>query len=126
MVRMSLLRIWTMALFLCAFVSFSIDSLADQGAFTDVLRRSLQAIEGGTPNYQEMEPMTADGVERSLGPTRAYLSRMGAIQKIEYRGIQDLPLGKAEYYHVTFENGEMSWMIDVNASRKIDILWSPN
>lgn len=90
-----------------------------------LLRKTLNAVQSGSPNYSDMEPMLADQVEQQLAPMRQRFAALGAIRTIEFRGIQSTPSGPAEYYRVRFENGQMAWMINLTPSKKIGVLWSP-
>lgn len=90
-----------------------------------LLRKTLNAVQSGAPNYSDMEPMLADQVEQQLAPMRQRFAALGAIRAIEFRGIQSTPSGPAEYYRVRFDNGQMAWMINLSPSKKISVLWSP-
>jgi len=90
-----------------------------------LLRKTLNAVQSGSPNYSDMEPMLADQVEQQLAPMRQRFAALGAIRAIEFRGVQSTPSGPAEYYRVRFDNGQMAWMINVTPSKKIGVLWSP-
>lgn len=90
-----------------------------------LLRKTLNAVQSGSPNYSDMEPMLADQVEQQLAPMRQRFAALGSIRAIEFRGIQSTASGPAEYYRVRFDNGQMSWMINIAPSKKIGILWSP-
>jgi hypothetical protein len=57
---------------------------------------------------------------------QARLSSLGAIQDVEYKGIEQLPSGiEAEVYKVSFEKGHMMWMAAAAANGKLNFLWSP-
>lgn len=90
-----------------------------------LLRKTLNAIQSGSPNYSDMEPLLADQVEQQLALMRQRFAALGSIRAIEFRGIQSTPSGPAEYYKVRFDNGQMAWMINVTPSKKIGVLWSP-
>jgi hypothetical protein len=99
--------------------------LAATGNLSDRLRSELEALRAGSADYSQMEPMLADQVEKSREAIRAALRQVGAIQSVEYRGMQSLPMGQAEAYRVKFERGEMMWLIAVSSAGKLQTLWSP-
>ena len=90
-----------------------------------LLRKTLNAVKSGSPNYMDMEPMLADQVEQQLVPMRQRFAALGLIKEVEFRGMQTSASGPAEYYRVRFENGQMSWMINLTPAKKIGVLWSP-
>lgn len=90
-----------------------------------LLRKTLNSIQAGSPNYSDMEPMLADQVEQQISPIRQRLTQLGSMRSIEFRGIQSTPSGPAEYYRVRYENGQMVWIINLTPSKKIGVLWSP-
>jgi hypothetical protein len=101
-----------------------IESFAQSGQYAAVLKRSLEAIQAGTPNYSDMEPLIADVVENQLQNIRPKLANLGPVQKLEFRGMQPSAMGPAEYYRVNFEKGRMSWMVNLGSTGKINVLWS--
>jgi hypothetical protein len=90
-----------------------------------LLRKTLNAVQAGSPNYSDMEPITADQVEASLSAVRQRLNAMGSIKSIEFRGMQSTPGGPAEAYRVRFENGQMTWLINLAPTKKIGVIWTP-
>lgn len=97
----------------------------ENGTLSGLLRRTLEAIQRGSPNLSDMEPLTADAVEKQSAAVQQVLKKMGAITKITYRGVQSMPGTSAEAYKVRFENGSMTWAISRGASGKIQVLWTP-
>lgn len=97
----------------------------ENGTLSGLLRRTLESIQRGSPNLSDMEPLTADAVEKQNSAVQPMLMKMGSITKITYRGIQSMPGTSAEAYKVQFANGSMTWAISKGASGKIQILWTP-
>ena len=112
---------------LVAFAPFAGTASAQSASpqLESLLRKTLNAVQSGSPNYVDMEPMLADQVEQQMAPMRQRFAALGSIRSIEFRGIQSTPSGPAEYYRVRFENGQMAWMINLAPSKKIGVLWSP-
>jgi len=120
-------RAFGLQVFWLAAAAFSGKVLAQNASpqLESLLRKTLNAIQAGSPNYSDMEPMLADQVEQQLAPMRQRFASLGSIRVIEFKGMQSTPSGPAEYYRVRFDNGQMAWMINLSPSKKISVLWSP-
>lgn len=112
---------------LAACAAFARGALAQNASpkLESLLRRTLNAIQAGSPNYLDMEPLLADQVEQQLTPMRQRFDSLGSIRTIEFRGMQSTQAGPAEYYRVLFDNGQMVWLINLTPAQKIGVLWSP-
>jgi signal transduction histidine kinase len=72
------------------------------------LRRYIDSLETGTPNYEEMAPLLADSVRERLPQIEAIIHRMGAFQSMVFKGVDGDGM---ELYDVTFEHGRVEWLI---------------
>ena len=72
------------------------------------LRRYIDSLEAGKPNYEEMSPLLADKVREQLPQIRAMILRMGAFQSMVFKGVDGTGM---ELYDVTFEHGRVEWTI---------------
>jgi hypothetical protein len=70
------------------------------------LRRYIESLENGTPNYEEMVPTLADIVRSQLPNTLETIKLLGQLQSISFK------YGNAaggDVYLVTFEHGKVEW-----------------
>ena len=72
------------------------------------LRRYIDSLEAGKPNYEEMSPLLADTVREQLPQVEAVIHRMGAFQSMVFKGVDGDGM---ELYDVTFEHGRVEWFI---------------
>ena len=72
------------------------------------LRRYIDSLEAGKPNYEEMSPLLADTVREQLPQIEAIIHRMGAFQSMVFKGVDGNGM---ELYEVTFEHGRAEWRI---------------
>lgn len=73
------------------------------------LRRYLESLERGTPNYEEMTPEAAAGLRKQLPVILSLLKPMGAIKSIRFAYGTETG---ADAYWVTYEHGRAEWTID--------------
>lgn len=72
------------------------------------VRRYVESLEKGAPNYDEMAPAQADEVRQQLPQILALIKSMGALHSVSYEhGTED----GADVYLVTFEHGAAEWTI---------------
>jgi hypothetical protein len=72
------------------------------------LRRYIDSLEAGKPNYEEMAPLLADKVSEQLPQIEAMILRMGAFQSMVFKGVDSDGM---ELYDVAFEHGRVEWFI---------------
>jgi hypothetical protein len=72
------------------------------------LRRHIESLEKGQPNYEEMMPDVAAIVRRQLPGTMAMIARWGALKSITFKSVG--PAGK-DIYDVAFDHGRAEWRI---------------
>jgi pimeloyl-ACP methyl ester carboxylesterase len=72
------------------------------------IRRYVESLERGAPNYDEMTPAVATDVRQELPQLLQFIKSMGAFKSIGYKhGTED----GADVYLVTFEHGQAEWTI---------------
>ena len=84
------------------------------------LRRVLDAMRTGKPNYDEMTPWRAEIEKQQTRSLIAY-ARMGAVRSIEFRGVDRM--GR-DVYEVHQEGGASGWGISLDSTGLIESLWS--
>lgn len=82
-----------------------------------VLRKLLDEIRRGEPDYEQMIPQLADLVRQSLPQIQTTIKQHGAVQSMEFKGVGP---GGADIYNVNFENGAMEWRVRLATDGKID------
>lgn len=79
------------------------------------LRRNIDELERGEPDYAQMSPQLADVTRQQLPQLKAILAQLGALQSITFAGVGP---GGADIYHVKFEHGATEWRIMLGADGK--------
>jgi hypothetical protein len=54
------------------------------------------------------------------------LVKLGSINAASFQGMRTIESGPAEVYKVSFEHGEMTWIINTQEDGRILVLWAPN
>jgi beta-lactamase regulating signal transducer with metallopeptidase domain len=72
------------------------------------LRRYIQSVQNGTPNYSEMTDQMANTVRDRLPAIQEVVDRWGGIKAVSYKGMNSQG---ADIYEVTFEHGTAEWFI---------------
>ena len=80
------------------------------------VRRTLEDVAAGTPNYDELGVTLAAAVKQQLPTMQPMLQRMGAIKSVEFKGVG--PAG-ADIYNVGLENGKVEVRITLDAGGKV-------
>jgi hypothetical protein len=73
-----------------------------------MLRRYIEAIDRGEPNYDRMTSEVAAQTRQQLPFNQAILSRLGALRAMSFRGVSGLG---SDVYVVHFANGSAEWRI---------------
>ena len=66
------------------------------------LRRYIESLESGEPNYAEMEPVVATKVRTQLTEILSNIKRLGALKTITFKSVS--PDGM-DIYDLEFEHG---------------------
>jgi bla regulator protein blaR1 len=72
------------------------------------LRRMIDGVRAGQPNYDEMAPWFADLVRETLSLYQSIYASWGAVQSVEFRHVDDLG---QDVYEVRQERGKSTWSI---------------
>jgi hypothetical protein len=80
------------------------------------LRRSLELIAAGTPDYDRLGSAVADATRQQLPQLQPQLQRLGKIESIDFKGVG--PMG-ADIYTVRFENGALEMRISLGSDGRI-------
>ena len=69
--------------------------------------------------------MKAD-CDRQLPAFKATLIKLGPLKATNFQSMRSLESGPAEVYKVSFEHGDMTWIIGTQEDGRIRVLWAPN
>ena len=72
------------------------------------IRRYVESLERGAPNYDEMAPPEAAEVRQELPQLLQFIKSMGTLRSISYEHGAE---GGADVYLVKFEHGQAEWTI---------------
>lgn len=72
------------------------------------LRRNIEGLQRGEPDYEMMSPQLADITRQQLPELKATMAQLGALQSVTFTGVG--PAG-ADIYQVKFEHGTTEWRI---------------
>ena len=72
------------------------------------LRRLIEGIQSGSPNYSEMSPQLAGGTRTMLKSFQSTEQTVGPIQSIEFKGVSSTGW---DQYQVTHAHGAANWQI---------------
>lgn len=81
-----------------------------------LLKRSIEALRAGTPNYAEMSPALAEATRAQLPGIEKVLSGMGDLKSVTLKWAA--PDGEDDY-EVAFQNGTLDWTIVVDKDGKL-------
>jgi beta-lactamase regulating signal transducer with metallopeptidase domain len=74
----------------------------------ETLRRYIDELGRGAPDYARMTPDIAAVTRRDLALERAILARLGPVRSIYFRGVS---MSGVDIYTVHFDNGSADWRI---------------
>ena len=74
------------------------------------LRKLIEGIASGEPDYDSMSPDFADATRRQFAELQPELSKLGAIQSVTFRSVE---LNGADRYQVGFEQGALEFLISL-------------
>jgi hypothetical protein len=76
------------------------------------LRRLIEGISTGRPNFAEMSPALADATRQQLPQLAAAMAHLGTVQSVEFRGVGNQGW---DMYDVRQEHGSSQWRIALGA-----------
>jgi hypothetical protein len=96
------------------------------GTHEAILVRALIANAAGEcPAALMAKDIKAD-CDQQLPAFKDTLIKLGQLKTTSFQGMRALKSGPAEVYKVTFEHGDMTWIINTQDDGKILVLWAPN
>jgi CubicO group peptidase (beta-lactamase class C family) len=83
------------------------------------LRRLLDQIRRGAPDYDQVTPEIAAVMRKQLPELQSTIKQRGAMQSLAFKGV-----GRrgSDIYEVKFENGSMEWRVILDTDGKIGFL----
>ena len=90
------------------FTSIRIAGQAQHPGTEASVRRYVESLEKGEPNYEEMSPGMADTVRQQLPQILATIKPLGALKSVTFVGGGPMDM---DAYEVTFEHGKAEWDI---------------
>jgi uncharacterized membrane protein len=72
------------------------------------LRRYIDSLESGHPNYSEMSPILATAVKQQLPRIMTTIQEVGEFKSLAYKGVDR---NGADVYDAMFEHGQLEWHI---------------
>lgn len=79
------------------------------------LRRNIEELQRGEPNYDQMSPQLADVTRQQLPQLKQIMAQLGALQSVTFTGVGP---GGADIYQVKFEHGSTEWRISLGPDGK--------
>ncbi|UWU79343.1 M56 family metallopeptidase [Bradyrhizobium huanghuaihaiense] len=89
----------------------------------EMLRRYIEGVGKGQPDYEHMTPEVADITRQQLPFDQAILARLGALRAVSFRGVTALD---SDIYIAQFANGSAEWRIGVRNGTITKIALGPN
>jgi CubicO group peptidase (beta-lactamase class C family) len=80
------------------------------------LRRLIEELRQGQPDYSQMSPGFADVTRQQLPDLKASANQLGAVQAVTFKGVGP---GGADIYEVKFQNGMVECRIGMTADGKV-------
>lgn len=95
------------------------NNLPDAGT-EKALRRFINGIISGNPNYDEMGSEQAQAIRDQLSHLQPFIGEKGGITSIRFIGVQD---NGDDIYHVEYERRLFRWTIGLDSDGKIARSW---
>jgi hypothetical protein len=89
----------------------------------EMLRRYIEGVGRGQPDYEHMTPEVADVTRQQLPFDQAILARLGTLRAVSFRGVTALD---SDIYIAQFANGSAEWRIGVRNGTITKIALGPN
>ncbi|UPJ43852.1 DUF3471 domain-containing protein [Bradyrhizobium sp. 40] len=89
----------------------------------EMLRRYIEGVGKGQPDYERMTSEVADITRAQLPFDQAILTRLGALRAVSFRGVTALD---SDIYVAQFANGSAEWRIGVRNGTITKIALGPN
>jgi len=82
-----------------------------------VLRRIIEELRAGKPNYDLMNTGIANVTRQQLPQLQSSIVQLGALQSVTFKGVGP---GGADIYQCKFENGSVEYRITLGADGKLE------
>ena len=82
-----------------------------------MVRRIIEELRAGKPNYDLMNAGIANVTRQQLPQLQASMAQLGALQSITFKGVGP---GGADIYQCKFENGSVEYRITLAADGKLE------
>jgi len=82
------------------------------------LRRLIEELRSGKPNYDLMSPALARETRRQLQEEQNTIAKLGALQSVTFKGVG--PAGP-NIYLASFEKGSQEWRVWLNLDGSVDV-----
>ena len=87
-----------------------------------VLRRNIDDLRRGQPDYANMSRGLANATQRQLPLIRGRMNELGPLEGLTFRGID--PQGR-DIYEAKFSNGRLRWFIALNGGKLLSSEFQP-
>jgi hypothetical protein len=84
------------------------------------LRRLIEGLRRGKPNYEDMGPVVAEATRHQLSSLHKDVSEAGPIQSIRFVGVGD---GGVDVFAVQHEHRVLYWRIGLDSDGRISTAW---
>jgi hypothetical protein len=81
------------------------------------LRRMIEELQLGKPNYDLMSPGLANATRQQLPQLQSMIAGLGALQSVKFTGVGS---GGADIYQVKFEKGSLEYRIWLAPDGKVE------
>jgi hypothetical protein len=98
----------------------------DSGTHEAILVQALLTNAAGECSATLMAPAIKADCDQQLPGFKETLTKLGILKSTSFQGMRTLRSGPAEVYKVTFEHGDMTWIINTQEDGRIRVLWAPN
>jgi hypothetical protein len=83
------------------------------------LRKNIEELRSGQPNYAEMSPGLANVTRQQLPTLQPMIVKLGALQSLTFKSVA--PNG-ADVYEAQYEQGRQEWRLALSADGKIEMI----
>ena len=80
------------------------------------LRRDIEELRLGQPNYELMSTELANVTRRQLTGFKEMIAQLGAVDSVTFKGVGP---DDADIFEVKFEHGSTEWRIKMESEEKI-------
>jgi hypothetical protein len=101
-------------------------SAGNAGTHEALLVQVLIANTAGECPATLMAPGIEATCDQQLPVFKETLIKLGPLKTTSFQGMRSLKSGPAEVYRVSFEHGDMTWIINTQEDGRADVFWAPN